>query len=409
MGCKNDDLPIIQDQNVLPVVKLQIEDKYLWSENSGLYVVGSNGISYADCPMVANFNQKWEYPAKISFYENKELVFADSVGFRIKGKCSRQKPMKSIGLYWRKEYGKKNLKHQLFPDQEIKKYKRLFLRNSGNDFGITHLRDAAITEIIKDFAKVDYQAYRPSVLYLNGQYWGIYNMREMITPHHFKYHYDVDDDTVDLLEGSEVNPEADDGSSSDYLSVVVDYLNNNDLSVDTNYNQFGNLIEIDSYIDYIIINTYVHKTDWPLENVKWWRDKTSSNHRKWRWVVHDSDWGFRKGNEQKLWIGNLYKKDEEIDKIDGFFIFNHLIKNKKFRNQFLERYKFYVEKVFEEQRVASIILQLKDKIAPEYNNHQKKWNTISYSKWEDAIQELIVFNNQRNAFIKSVLITLENE
>jgi|TARA_B110000093_G_scaffold59445_1_gene64319 hypothetical protein len=92
----------------LPVVRITIDEKYLWSEDSGLFVVGNNGAEYAG--QIANYYQDWEFPSYLSYWKNGEKVFIDTVGFRIKGKGSRAKPNKSIGLYWRDKYGKGKLK-----------------------------------------------------------------------------------------------------------------------------------------------------------------------------------------------------------------------------------------------------------------------------------------------------------
>ncbi|MCG8412180.1 MAG: CotH kinase family protein [Bacteroidales bacterium] len=394
----------IKDAGTLPIIKLSIDEKYLWSPDSGMYIVGENDIENP------NYKHKWEFSAQIKFKENGEIQFSDTVGLRIKGNCSRGHSMKSFGVYWRKKYGKKKLQYPLFPNISTTTFKRIFLRNSGNDFGETHIKDASIMEIFKDYANVDFQAYRPCVLYLNKEYWGIYNMREMITPHHFKYHYNVDDDAVNLLEGSERNPSIDDGSKDSYMRDVVDFLTKKELSDNNNYKAFSEVIDIDSYIDYIIINTYLYKTDWPCGNAKWWNDPTSVNHKKWKWVVYDSDWTMKNiKNVDKLWLGDFYGESYNTSYNDGFFIFNHLVKNKNFRQKFLNRYLFFIETVFEKNRVRNIIIANRDQIASEYNNHKSKWNTISKTKWEKVIENMIEFNNKRNDKIKGIIQKLIHE
>ena len=185
-SCKKGDILVINDTGTLPVIRLNIDEEYLWSADSGLYIL-------------PNYLEKWEFPAVIEYLENDQTIFRDNVGFRIKGNASRAHKMKSFGIYWRNEYGKKNLEYRMFHDISTSKFKRLFLRNSGNDFEETHIKDASISMIYKDYANVEYQEYKPCVLYLNNEYWGIYNIREMITPHHFNYHFDVNSDEIDLL------------------------------------------------------------------------------------------------------------------------------------------------------------------------------------------------------------------
>jgi hypothetical protein len=99
---------IIRYDHKLPIVEIDIDEKYLWSPDSGLYVIGNNGVS-TECAssFPANYNMKWEFPALVKYTPAGEDLpaFEEQVGFRIKGNCSREKAMKSIGLYWRSEYG----------------------------------------------------------------------------------------------------------------------------------------------------------------------------------------------------------------------------------------------------------------------------------------------------------------
>lgn len=384
---------ILQDNGSLPVIKLSIEEKYLWSPDSGLYIK-------------ANYYQKWEFPAVIEYFENGEQRFLDNVGFRIKGRGSRRKSMKSFGIYWREKYGNKNLQYPMFPDSPITKYKRLLLRNSGDDFGKTHIKDASISTIFKNFANVEYQEYKPCVLYLNNEYWGIYNIRELITPHYFEYRYGVDDDEVDLLEGSELQPEADDGTIDDFVNDVINFIKEHDMNNPDSYNAISDLIDLDSYIDYIIVNTYICNTDWPVGNGKWWKDETSLHYTKWRWVVYDADWSFELKNLDKVWIGDLYGEPYDEGRKEGFFIFNNLIKNEDFKSRFLNRYIFFIENIFEKKRVEGIINSNKLRIEAEYENHQIKWDVLPKNKWIKSIDELIEFNNKRNDLMKDIIKNL---
>ena len=132
---------------------------------------------------------------------------------------------------------------------------------------------------------------------------------------------------------------------------VIYFIQNNELSNSNNYNTLSEMIDINSYVDYIIIQTYICNIDWPINNVKWWRDKTSINHTKWRWVIFDTDRAFDKRNINKVWIGDLYGNYYNESKKDGFYIFNNLIKNSQFKELFLDRYLYFTENVFEQNRV----------------------------------------------------------
>ena len=192
-------------------------------------------------------------------------------------------------------------------------------------------------------------------------------MRDMITPHHFKYTYSVNEEYVDILEGDEQSPTADDGSTNLFLDEVIHFVQNNDLEDDQNFEELSEQINVKSYMDYIITQTYIANGDQLENNVKWWRDRTTYEFRKWTWIIYDTDLGFNLNKVNEFWLGDLAG-----DNRSGFFLFNHMIKNDKFRDEFLERYTYFIDHVFEKERVKYIINNLMENIEYEYTNHQKK-------------------------------------
>ncbi len=411
-SCEKDS-PMTGHKHVLPVVEIEMDEQYLWSPDSGLYIIGCNGVPDGCDPCVtANYCQCWEYPARVRFIPEGEdaPAFEDRVGFRIKGNCSRGKAMKSIGLYWRNEYGTSCLEYPLFPGSGTERYKRVLLRNSGNDFGLTHMKDAAVIRIIQDHARVDFQAYRPVILYLNGEYWGIHNLREMITPDHFRYHYDVDDDLVDLLEGSPLSPVADDGSTEAFTREVIDFIGSHDLSLPENYQIITERIDIGNFIDYMIVETYVGNRDWPVTNCRWWRENLAgSPYARWRWVAFDHDVAFCPKHVNEIWMGDLYGEPQDPSKNPGFYIFNHLIKNEAFRQEFLERYMYFIEHVFSPDRVEAIVMEMKGDIREEYPRHQAKWHTLPPRQWGTAVDKIARVNRERNEIMRSIVYGLYEE
>jgi len=405
ISCEDERIVIIEDTGTLPKVCISVDEQHLWSPDSGLYVIGSNGKEM--CGQIANYNQKWEFPASIKLIEHGEQLFDEKVGLRIKGGCSRSSSMKSIGIYWRGEYGNKKLSYPIFEESSINSYKRLFIRNSGNDFGETQIKDISINSIIKGYANIETQEYKQCVVYLNEEYWGIYNIREMLTKHYFAEHFGYGKENIDLLEGSELNPSADDGNTNDYMNNVANFILSNDLSNINNYNHIANLIDIESYIDYIIVNTYIGNRDWPQNNIKWWKDRTVVD-SKWRWVLFDTDLSLELSRVERVWIGNLI--GQPINEDEGlFFIFNNLLKNKAFIQIFLNRYLYFIENVFEEERVASLIIRNKNNINIEYNNFRAKWKVLNKSQWENEVEKMITFNIQRNQIMKKVIEKLQHD
>lgn len=401
-ACEREVMPS-KDEHNLPVVSFSTDEKYLWSPDSGLYVMGRD-------EEVPNSMYKWEFPAKVKLKIDGETQFSDTVGFRIKGTSTRDNNMKSLGLYWRSEYGKSKLNHQVFGESDLGTYKRLLLRNLANDPLQTYIKDAAIMRMFRGHAKVDYQEYEPCVLYINKEYWGLYGLREMITPHHFEFHYGVNNETVDMLKGAEWNPVADDGSTEDFIRDVVEFVKENPLVADSNYVAIKEVIDVESYMDYIIINTYIGKYDWPNRNGKWWRDKTSADYNKWRWVAYDFDLGFLLTNAKNIFMGDLYGESfGMMGSTEGFFLFNHLITNKEFRAQFLERYLYFIDVVFAKQRVEDIVMSTYDEIKDEYQYHQSRWNSPGKITLDIKAKGMVMFNNGRREFMRDIIKELQDE
>ena len=148
-----------------------------------------------------NWNQDWERPTSVRLFdENGALGFKVNSGIKIGGGCSRGISMKGFNLFLRADtYGDDFINFNLFPNSEINQYKRFKLRSGGNDFGQTRIRDGVNQSILYNQLDIDLMAYQPVVLYLNGEYWGFYGMRELFNKHHIASHHQVNADNIDLI------------------------------------------------------------------------------------------------------------------------------------------------------------------------------------------------------------------
>ncbi|OPZ90856.1 MAG: CotH protein [Firmicutes bacterium ADurb.Bin419] len=193
--------PDIKDKYDLPVVSLVTDPANFFDPEKGIYVEQN----------VQNKGSEWERPIHVEFFENDgSLGFSKYCGVRINGETTRLMiPQQSLRLYADRDYeDSKKIKYNIFPelkdkvsDKEITSFKRLILRNSGSDWTRTMFRDALVHSLASDI-NLDTQAYRPCVAFLNGEYWGIYNIRERYDNIYFESHYDLDKDNVALLEFS---------------------------------------------------------------------------------------------------------------------------------------------------------------------------------------------------------------
>jgi len=213
----------------------------------------------------------------------------------IQGTGTASLAQKSLALKAKKSLDGSVIPYKVFPDEDLEEYRSLVLRNNGQDWNITHFRDAMVTGLVRNVGDVsdiiekpniNGQAYRPSIVYLNGEYWGIYNLRERMDKRYIKNRFDQDDDEIDFLENLD---EAREGDFDEWNSFR-DFFINNDLSDDTNFTELSQQIDPDHYRDYVVFNLFVDNADWPGNNNRYWKKRDSDE--KWRWMTWDLDFSF---------------------------------------------------------------------------------------------------------------------
>ena len=348
----------------------------------------------------ANFWQDWERPIHIELYEpTGELGFSIDAGVKIYGAWSRAFPEKSLAIYTRWNYGFEKIPYKIFPDLPIKKFNNIILRNSGNDWGYTMFRDAMMHTLVKSTG-IDIQAYRPAVVYLNGEYWGIHNIREKINEHYIADHYNVNPDSIDLLE---LNGDIIIGNNTKYRELI-NYVNSYNLSVNSNYNHVKSLMDVDEFICYMVSEIYFDNGDWPGNNIKFWRSQSQSG--KWRWIMFDTDFGFGLYNQNGYQNNSL----EAATATNGAewpnppwstLLLRKLLNNTEFKNSFINRYADFSNSIFKSDTVKKTIQKFKSGIEPEIPEHIKRWESFSLSQWYENIQQLEEFADKRNAFMYS--------
>ncbi len=378
----------------LPVVSVTTAPDNLWDNESGIYVLGDNYDE--EMPhRGANFWEDWEKPANIEMTEtNGERLFSMNCGIKIFGGWSRAQDNKSLSIFFRSEYGDPELKDvQLFESKEIFNFKSLVLRNSGNDYGNSKIRDGMLTSLVRNL-DTDLSAYRPTILYLNGEYWGIINLREKLNEDFLESNTGVDADEMDILEW---NASVVEGSNEQYLALI-NFIENNDLSDNSNYGHVSEKIDLSNFIDYQLSQIYFNNRDWPGNNIKYWRPQTEDG--KWRWILYDTDFGFG------IWNALDYKKNtlEFATTANGqiwpnppwsTFLFRKLLENETFKHRFINRYADVLNTTFLPENVISHIDSLYNTIEPEMQRNFEKWWAPDLGYWNQNIQNMIGFATNR--------------
>ncbi len=390
---------LVNASHDLPVVTLVTEPDNFFDNDYGMYVLGDDyEMNFPH--FGANFWQDWERPIHFSLYETDgSMGVAFDGGTKIFGGWSRANEQRSLSIFARGQYGFSEINYPFFSDNNYNVYQAIVLRNSGNDWLNSMLRDGILTGLMKG-SGLDYQAYRPAATYLNGEYWGFYNIREKINEHFIASKHNLNPNNIDLLE---YNSNIIHGDNQEYIELI-DFVQNKDLAQNDNYEYVEERIDIENYIIYQVAQIYFDNTDWPGNNVKYWKAKNG----KWRWIIFDTDFGFG------VWDVFNYTNNTIAFALEpngpawpnpswSTKLFRNLIPNSEFRNKFINRFADELNSRFLPEKVCEHIDSLKANIASEINAHYNRWGgSIPY--WHDQVANMKIFAEERPAFIKNHIL-----
>lgn len=408
----------------LPVISVGIQEDHLFGYYDGVYTPGveadqwrlNNPNSSFSWVYPGNFTRRgvaWEYPGNIEFFDKQHLQQLNQpVGVRIHGGATRSFPVKSLRIYARNKYSNSLLEHPFFNSRPHSAYKRLILRNSGNDFPTniwapghssrTMFRDAAIQAIVKHM-NFTTQAFTPSVLFLNGEYWGIQNIRERYDKHFLGRVFGVDPENIDLLTQRNTVKEGD----HIHYNETIDFIETHGLEDDQNYQYIQTRIDTENYIDYQIAQIFSNNTDWPGNNIDFWRNRKEEyepdapygHDGRWRWLMFDMDFGF--GLYDNYHMNTIEFATHEsgttwANPPWSTFLFRRFLENEQFTKQFLTRFADQLNTAFLPDRMINIIMDHKDMMAPEIEEHFARWGyPDAYNQWQQHVDVMIDFSNNR--------------
>lgn len=396
---------IFDNQQPLPTVFINTEPDNLFDQDSGIYVMGSSAEE--NFPYFgANFWEDWERPAHFEILETDGTGYGANAGIKIFGGWSRGFPHKSLAIYARNYYGPSQFDYNLFPNSEIDSYEAFTLRNSGNDWESTMLRDGFITSLA-DNLNIDHLRYRPAVVYINGDFWGIQNIREKVNEHFVAANHDLVSSNIDLLE---VNGTAIHGTNTDYNNLL-DYLENQDINDPIVHNAIEQWIDIESYMSYQAFQIIIDNRDWPGNNIKYWRDHRVGG--KWRWILYDTDFGFG------IWDATAYTFNTLNFALDpngpgwpnppwSTFLFRKIMENDDFKFSFINIYCDLLNTVFQPEYLTSHLDSISNNIQNTIPAHRSRWYNNgnwpnSTVNWQSRLNTMMTFGNNRQSYAKSHL------
>lgn len=360
------------------VVSLSTDSMYLWDYATGIY---------------RHYRQKWERPVYVEFFETDgKLVLSQDAGIKLFGGRTRKFSEKSLQIVARKEYGDKRFRYQFFPEKDIDKFKRLVLRTSGNDYKRTRFRDALITHLIANL-DIDIQAYRPTILFINGRYWGIYNLREKINAYYLKSNRDANPDSTDILT---LSGGREHGSSRTYRRMLS-FIRYNDLAVDSNYQKLHQMMDIRNHINYRVTQIFICNKD--KGNIRYWR--ASNLDGRFRWILYDTDGGFGASGQahERFLQKNLMLDTVWFNKPWSTFLLRNLTRNKQFNTEFCNQIAHLLNTNLHTDTVIKKIEEFEQLLAPEIDRHLNRWRR-SKKKWQGNVDFLKRFARKRPYYFR---------
>jgi hypothetical protein len=384
---------IVAYQPSLPIVSLVTDPVNLWSDSCGIYVEGPN----AD-PMPphygANYWQDWEIPIHVDFLEqNGFLGFSMEAGAKICGVWSRMLPQKSLRIIAREGYGSNRFYYQVFPNLPQHSFKSLILRNSGNDWDRSMIRDPLMTGLV-DSVAIAYQSYRPVVVLLNGAYWGIHNLRERLDDHFVESHYGVHRDSIDLVRNYIY---ADAGDTVAY-GVLRQFVTEHDMSDSAAYDSVKTMMDVENFMRYQAAEIYYANLDWPWNNIKCWRPRRANG--RFRWMLYDTDSGFGSYvgyDHNTLEHATDPNSDFPTNPPHSTLLMRRLLDNEAFLNRFVVVFCELMNRFLAEERVLARIDALACSIADEMPFHIARW--YPGHDWEAELEILRDFATHRKGYV----------
>jgi hypothetical protein len=378
----------IKERYPVPVISLTTDPDNFFDDDEGIYVFGNN----FNC---LKRGKEWEREVHFDYFSPKgELLVSQNVGARTHGRGSRMGAQKSLKIYAREEYGKDVIEYKFFENRDIDRYKTLIIRSTAPDWSNTMFTDELSHSLVRNM-DIDYMEYQPVVVFFNGEYWGVHNLRERQDEYYLKNEF-TDVEKTDIISYERyVGPVAEEGDRVDYDNLV-DYIATHDLSLEEYYDDVKRLIDVDNLIDYFVAQLYFANTDFPDLNQRMW--KTDNDDSRWRWYFFDCD-----GCMWRVNYDLMYQYSNVNDEYLTFpewslVLFKKLLTNNEFRARFYQRFINVLNEDLSTHNVLSQIDEFEKEYEPLINEHIARWKEpADYNTWMKNVDELRGFALQRPA------------
>jgi hypothetical protein len=366
---------------------------------TGSFIVNENhefpvlSMSLPNSSFQTLVNNPWivgiEQAGHLEFYEE-EGSFSTPVGIRLFGGSARGLAKKSFSIKFKTLYGESKLYYPLFENRDFNIFDNIVLRSGSQDYPNAFIRDALATSLADGLIDVSVQAYKPAVLYINGSYYGVFNIREKVDDDYISRHFNVDTNSSMIR----IDNTTDHGNARTYGSLLS-YVANNDISDPKHYEYVKNRLDVNSYADFWVAQQFLTNND--IVNTRFFQHPDINGNR-WRMVLYDFDWAMY-NHFRDFYI--FTTREEPMSALNvSTLLFRNVIKAPEFRQLFLERLSFQYKNVYETQRVLDEIDRLEALYRNELVRDRARWG-LEMSEWDRHLGILRNYFIQRPATLKA--------
>lgn len=362
----------LDHQTTMPVVSIVTDPAYLTDPAIGIYTAGNQADGSP------NYRHNWRRPLNIEYFPdpNGTSVLNQLCEGRIQGGASRDLTLKSWALYANKRFGAKRFEYEFFPDQRPGQtnFKSLLLRNAGNDFDYLYMRDAIMQRSMATYQDLDWQAWRPAIVFINGVYKGIENIRERSNDDNIFTNYNELEDITMMENGWDLKA----GTWQEWSNFQTFYSAHGQ-----SWQEWQEMVDCTEYINLMILNLFYNNQDFPANNIVYWKPNVASDTlpARWRFIAKDTDFGLGLyGNpanyETFTWFYTPgYDANHDWgNSSDGTRLFRRAMENASFRKEFVDRSALYIGDFLNLDAVWPMWEEMYEEIREEYPHHRKLYN-----------------------------------
>ena len=345
---------IINENHTLPVASITVDPDAMF---------GGAGIH-------TNYHSEKEIPCNLKLFEG-DTGFTIDCGIKMFGHMGLNNPKKSFKVNFRGRYGEDMLQYPLYGEDAPQYYDSLVVR-SGQDYPLAIFRDELFTSLARETGdNILVQQDKHCILYINGQYWGIYCLKEAYCETMVATHYGISQDTVEIVQAPV------DNEHGTEILELIGYAWDADMNDPEDWEYLSSQVDVDSLIDWMIMEAYSTNTD-TQQNLRYFRSPELGN--KWMLAYYDIDWGWHY-NAQFSHVLSTNFSWQHMGLTKNF------MENKEFRQKFLARLSELMETVLSDENVLARIEYYENLLDPEVRRERDRWSS-SYEAWKGRVQEL---------------------